>query len=92
MQGLRRQKLALEIEALELDLAARRKATVAVEHAAGVMSRDYASCRSRLLALPSKLAPLVVVMDDVEAVRQVLADAVEEALAELSADTDALTA
>ena len=88
--GIRRRKLALEVEALELDLAAKRKASVPVDQALAVMARDYAACRSRLLALPSKVAPLVATIDDAEAVRELLADAVEEALAELTADADTL--
>jgi hypothetical protein len=38
------------------------------------------------------VAPLVATLEDAEAVRELLADAVEEALAELVADADTLTA
>lgn len=86
MQGLRRRKLALQVEELELALALKRKAQVEVEHAAAVVARAFTACRSRLLALPAKVAPLVVALDDAEDVRRLLADAVEDALRELSAD------
>ena len=86
MLGIRRRKFALQVEALELELAAKRKASVPVEAALAVVARDYAAVRSRLLALPSKVAPIVATMDDAEAVRELLADAVEEALAELAAE------
>jgi hypothetical protein len=90
MAGLRRRKLALEVEALELDLAVKRKTKIDTDHAADVVAAAFAACKSRLLALPPKVAPLVATLLDAEEVRGILADAVEEALAELSADAEAL--
>jgi hypothetical protein len=90
--GLRRRKLALEVEALEIDLAVKRKTKIDTDKAASVVAAAFAACKSRLLALPPKLAPLVAAMVDAEEVRGVLADAVEEALAELTADAEALGA
>ncbi len=84
--GLRRRKLALEVEGLEIDLAVKRKTKLDTDQAAEVVAAAFAACKSRLLALPPKVAPLVVTVGDVEAVRGLLADAVEEALRELSAD------
>jgi hypothetical protein len=92
LQGLRRRKLRLEIEDLELDLAAKRKALVDVEQAATVVAAAFTACRSRLLALPPKVAPMVVALTDVEDVRRLLADALEEALEELSTDATSLGA
>ena len=88
--GLRRRKLALEIRSLEINVATQERSKVDVDHAAAVVAARFAACRARLLALPAKVAPLVVTAGDVEAVRQVLADAVEEALAELVADAETL--
>jgi hypothetical protein len=79
------------VEGLEIDLAVKRETKIDTDAAADIVAARFAACKSRLLALPPKVAPLVVTLDDVEAVRSVLADAVEEALAELSADAETLT-
>ena len=89
IQGLRRQKLALEVRRLEIAVAVDERSKVDVEAAAAAVAAAFTACRSRLLALPPKIAPVVVALDDVEDVRRVLADAVEEALGELSADLTA---
>lgn len=88
--GLRRRKLALEVEALEIDLAEKRKTKIDTEKAATVVAAAFSACRSRLLALPPKVAPLVAIVVDAEEVRALLADAVEEALAELTANAETL--
>lgn len=92
IQGLRRQKLALEVRRLEIGVALDEQTKVDVAAVCTVIAQRNAACRSRLLALPAKLAPILATMDDPEAVRQVLADGVEEALAELVADAEAFAA
>ncbi len=86
MLGLRRAKLDLQVKALEIDLDVKRKQKIDIDHAATVVASAFAACRSRLLALPSAIAPVVVGLTDADEVRRVLVDAVEDALRELSAD------
>jgi hypothetical protein len=88
---LRRRKLALEVRRLEIGVAVDERTKVDLNAVCAVIAQRNAACRSRLLALSSKLAPLCATLDDPEAIRQVLADGVEEALAELAADADAIT-
>ena len=89
MLQLRRRKLALEVRRLEIGVAVDERTKVDLDAVCAAIAQRNAACRSRLLALPAKLAPIVATLDDAEAVHQVLADAVEEALAELAADAEA---
>src|SRR5262249_27687817 len=89
--GLRRRKLALEVRRLEIGVAVDERTKGDFAPVCAAIAPRNAGCRTRLRALPSKLAPLCATLDDPEAIRQVLADGVEEALAELAADADAIT-
>lgn len=88
--GLRRQKLALEVRRLRVAVEVDERTKVDLELVCQAIAQRTAACRSRLLALPPKVAPLVATLDDPEQVRQLLADAVEEALAEMATDARAL--
>jgi len=87
LADLKHRKLQLEIEDLELDVGQKRRELVAIETAVTVVATQYSACRARLLAIPTKMAPLVVTTLDVDRVRRTLEEAIEEALAELSTDT-----
>jgi hypothetical protein len=89
VSDLKRRKLQLEVEDLELTLGAKRHALVEMDKALAVVAADYAAVRSRLLGVPTKCAPIVLTMTELEPVRGVLQDAIEDALAELSSE-DAL--
>lgn len=87
--ALKRRKLALEVESLELDLGVKHRALVPMERALTVMAGEYGSVRTKLLALPTKLAPMLAIEPEAEVVCAMLRDGIEEALAELSTE-DAL--
>lgn len=86
LSDLRRRKIALEVESLELDVGAKRRSLVEMESAGRAVDAEYAACRSRLLVIPTKCAPIVATMTEVDDCRGVLEAAIEEALAELSGD------
>lgn len=75
-------KLAAEAELAELELAKARGEVVAIGDAAKLIAEEYTAVRSKLLALPTKLAPLLNT-DNTEATRALLARGIHEALDEL---------
>jgi phage terminase Nu1 subunit (DNA packaging protein) len=80
----RRRKLAAEAAIAELDLAERRGHVVRVDVVMQVIGEQLSTCRARLLALPTKAAPLMVPLDDMLECRDVLDSLVREALDELT--------
>ncbi len=62
---------------------------VKIEAVAAVVEKEYSRVRARLLAVPSKLAPEVALLDDVGTCRAMIEAAIVDALAELAADTTA---
>lgn len=48
------------------------------------MTEAFSRCRAKMLAIPSKLAPVVIHLDSIPAAQAKLTDAVHEALAELA--------
>lgn len=82
----RRRKLAAEAAMTELDLAHRRGDLIEIEFIADMVGNDYANMRAKLLALPTKLAPQLVGMDDPVECTALLDKGVTEALEELTAD------
>lgn len=73
----------------ELDFQQKIGVLVPVEHVATEVGREYTRVRSRLLAIPSKLAPDVAIVDDVGECRRLLEAAIVDALNELAADAAA---
>ncbi|MEM8493229.1 MAG: hypothetical protein AAF756_20620 [Pseudomonadota bacterium] len=61
---------------------------IEIAEVADAVGKEYAAVRARLLALPSRVAPLVSAVNDTAEVRGVLDDSVREALEELVADSD----
>jgi len=49
-----------------------------------VLTASYSNCRARLLAIPTRAAPLLIGMTSLSAVRDKLTDLISEACAELS--------
>lgn len=62
---------------------------VPIADVAQEVEREYTRVRSRLLAIPSKLAPDVALTDDVAECRSLIEAAITDALNELAADTAA---
>jgi hypothetical protein len=86
---LKRRKLQLEVESLELDLGVKHRALVPMDRAVTVVAGEFAAVRAKLLAIPTKLAPIIAIMMEADAVCVALRAGIEEALAELSTE-DAL--
>lgn len=59
---------------------------VRVEDVAEAVGAEYANVRARLLAIPSKTAPVVASETDTATVHELIRQSVHEALAELTAD------
>jgi len=60
LDALKAQKMQLDIEAAELELARQRGDVVAVESTEQLIDEVFSTLRSRFLQLPSKLAPRVI--------------------------------
>jgi len=61
---------------------------VRIEDVLDLVGRDYSNLRTRLLSIPPKLAPEVILIDTTNDAKEVIEGAVKDALAELSSDTD----
>lgn len=68
----------------EVEAALACGAAVSISDAMELVGRDYAACRSRLLAIPYAAAPEVAPITDPHEVETVLRKAIHEALRELS--------
>lgn len=74
----------------ELELSKRRRETVAVADAADFVAKRFAVVRTRMLAVPSKIAPLVITARSQPEAHAIASSAVEEALSELTVPRDAI--
>lgn len=62
---------------------------VSIESVSKIVEQEYSRVRARLLAIPSKLAPDVALIDDVSLCRSQIEAMITDALSELSADHEA---
>ena len=81
-------KMTADAVLAEIEVAKARGEVVEIDTMAAAVSEQYATVRARLLALPSKMAPLVVTAKDPTEARDMLERAVVEALEELTLDRD----
>lgn len=86
LEEAKRRKLAAEAALAELELAKEQNKVVEIDQVARVVGEEYANCRARLLAIPSKLAPLLDATPGINAKRDLIEQAITEALDELTAD------
>lgn len=84
MEEARRRKLAAEAAAAELALARERDEVVAIEIVAKEVGAALAACRSRLLQVGAKVAPQCELTPDAASVKELIDDAIFEALDEIS--------
>jgi len=82
----RRRKLAAEAALTELDLSHRRGELIEVELIADLVGDEYANVRAKILALPTKLAPLLLGVASLAEARGIIEAGIIEALEELTAD------
>jgi len=86
MEAARRRKLAAEAAAAELALARERDEVVEIELVSKEVGAALAACRSRLLQVGAKVAPQCELTPDAAAVKELIDDAIFEALDEISGD------
>ena len=81
----RRRKLTAEAELAELDLSKEQGKVVAIEETEHSWTEVLGAVRSKILSLPTTMAAQVAVETDQKLVKEILTNAVEQALTELSA-------
>jgi len=80
-----RARLAKEqADAQEMKNAVSRAELLGRADVTAVVTASFARVRARLLALPSKIAPLVLGMTSLAEIKEKISDAINEALAELA--------
>ncbi len=82
----RTRKTRLEADILELEKAQLAGQLIPVDQVQAAWGRLAAAFRARMLALPTKTAPLVVAADSFMTAEKILTDAIHDALNELSGD------
>ena len=86
----RARKTAAEAELAEIAVAKARREVVEIALVAKAVSDEYAATRAKLLALPSKLGPMVAIETNATACQDLIERGIVEALEELSADAAAI--
>jgi len=81
-------KTAAEAEIKEIELAEKKGEVVPIDTAIKGFIKHVAACKAKLLAIPTKAAPMVVVMTEIEETRAALDDMIRDALTELSAGVE----
>lgn len=74
-----------QADKIEFDLSIQRREVVPVSEAVGLLEKLIEACRARLLAIPTKAAPLLQGKDTLPEKREVLTQVIDEALHELAA-------
>lgn len=77
-----------QAELAELELAKRRGALIEVAKVEAMMAGDYAFTKQRMLAMPSKVAPLLSVITEPAEIQAILYREVSDSLNELAAAND----
>lgn len=86
MEEARRRKLAAEAATAELALARAKDEVVEVELVSKVVGNGLAAVRARLLQIGAKIAPQAEIAPDATAIKELVDDAIYEALDEISGD------
>jgi hypothetical protein len=81
---LKSKKLLAETEKLVVEAALMTRKAIDVEEAADIFSESFSNFRAKALSMPSKLAPVLATDDDIDNIKAVLKDSLDEALNELS--------
>jgi terminase small subunit / prophage DNA-packing protein len=83
----RRRLTAAAAELKELQLAEKRGQMVAIEDVTPILAEELANVRSRLMAMPGRLAQSLVGMPDPAAIERTIMEEVTGALSEITAGT-----
>jgi phage terminase Nu1 subunit (DNA packaging protein) len=87
----KRRFTAAAAELKEIQLAEKRKLMISIEDVAPILEDELANVRSRLLAMPGRLAPGLVGLLDPAAIEAKILDEVTAALNELTSDAGRAT-
>ena len=82
-EELKKRKLNAETQLQELDLLKSVGEIIEIDEVAELIEADYIGLRSRLLNVPSRVAPLLVGEDEEAAIKQVIEAEIHECLGEL---------
>lgn len=80
----RRRKAVADAELAEYELAVRKREVVPIEEAADVLTKELSIVRSKLLAVPSRLAARVLTAKDPAEAKAMIEEVLTEVLHELS--------
>jgi phage terminase Nu1 subunit (DNA packaging protein) len=83
-QEERRRYMAASAELKELRLAEKRGSMIRVEDVVPIVADELANVRSRLMAMPGRLAPAIAGMQDQAQIEAAIRDEVTAALSELT--------
>jgi phage terminase Nu1 subunit (DNA packaging protein) len=81
---VRARKTAAEAEMAEIDLKEKKGLLIPTEEVARSWAEIIGACRSKLLSMPAKIAPVVAVEEKPAICKQIVEEQVREALDELS--------
>lgn len=84
MEEAKRRKLAAEAALVEIDLARKRGEVIEVAVVAAEIGGALSACRARLLGVGSSVAPRLELAPDTAARKEMIDDAINEALDEIS--------
>lgn len=84
----RTRKVSADASLAELELSIKQGQVVKIEDVASIVEHEYANVRARLLAIPHKLAPLMYINDDLTECKEIIDDAIREALEELTGNVE----
>lgn len=84
----RRRKMAAEAGLAELELLKEQGKVIEVERVADELGETLSNLRAKLLSIPSKVAGPAYTAKDIKEIKQILDEAIYEALNELSGHSD----
>lgn len=76
----------LQAEKAQIDLDLKRRQLIPIDEVVGELEREYSYTRAQLIGLPSRMAQSLAVETDPAVIRDELAEAINQALEEMSAD------
>ena len=85
---IKKKKLQAEAELVELELEKEKGSVVPVKHIQRQWANLVLSCKTKLLSIPTKLAPIMATEHDINICKNILDRSINEALTELSKGED----
>jgi len=85
---IKKKKLQAEAELVELELEKEKGSVVPVKDIQRQWTNLVLSCKTKLLSIPTKLAPIMATETDINVCKNILDNSINEALTELSKGED----